>query len=80
MIVSPSNPHSPLAPAVVPNVSVLYEAESPPLTLRNRLLFVDWMLPLAMLKYSELASGPMTAIDAATLLSADDSTNNKKGE
>lgn len=62
MIVSPSSAHA-LIVAVVPSVSVLYEVESLPI-LRNRLVLVDWMLP-EMLKYSDVASGPITAIDSA---------------
>lgn len=66
IIVSPSKAH-PLIVAVMPSVSVLYEVESLPM-FRNRLVLVDWILP-EMLKYSDVASGPITAMESMVYLS-----------
>lgn len=65
---SPSNAH-PLIVAAEPNVNVLKDVVSLPM-FRYRLVLVDWMLP-EMLKYSDVASGPMTARDAMQLTHSD---------
>jgi len=62
MMVSPSNPQ-PVVVAVWSKVSVLYEVLSLPAMLMYALVFTDWIEP-AMLKYSLVAAGPRTTMDA----------------